>query len=235
MKIGDSARVKKGIYAADYEDLPMDGWQGRVVDIEGDLLTIELDSITLQLLSEEYVVDSIENGFDFTQVSLELDELELATPRDTLEQTQAMQDEIEIKFSNDDVVVRVLDILKVADISVNKKSLQKYLNYLQTTLILPFQATGFENFEWEEPFLFGNKAKAEYEKMKLTKPSYTDVFEVLSLNTKVNDTMGIMANVRRVSDKKDFILPLWDLKVVDEDSLEAEVVSDYASWMTNFS
>jgi hypothetical protein len=213
----------------------MDGWQGRVVDIEGDLLTIELDSITLQLLSEEYVVDSIENGFDFTQVSLELDELELATPRDTLEQTQAMQDEIEIKFSNDDVVVRVLDILKVADISVNKKSLQKYLNYLQTTLILPFQATGFENFEWEEPFLFGNKAKAEYEKMKLTKPSYTDVFEVLSLNTKVNDTMGIMANVRRVSDKKDFILPLWDLKVVDEDSLEAEVVSDYASWMTNFS
>jgi hypothetical protein len=33
MKKGDSVKVKKGVFSPDYDDLLIEGWQGRVTEI----------------------------------------------------------------------------------------------------------------------------------------------------------------------------------------------------------
>jgi preprotein translocase subunit YajC len=59
MEIGNSVRVKQGIMSPDMEDLSISGWEGRVFEIEDDLITIELDSLTLSKMPEEYIIDSL--------------------------------------------------------------------------------------------------------------------------------------------------------------------------------
>ena len=62
MKIGDSIKVKDGIESPDYDDLLIEGWVGRIIEIDEDILTIELDSITLSELKDDYIIDSLVNG-----------------------------------------------------------------------------------------------------------------------------------------------------------------------------
>jgi len=49
-----------------------------------------------------------------------------------------------------------------------------------------------------------------------------------------DDLRGIYIKVKRMSDKKRFSIPLWDLEVVDEDDPNFQLVSDYSSWMSNY-
>jgi hypothetical protein len=43
-----------------------------------------------------------------------------------------------------------------------------------------------------------------------------------------------MVNVRRVSDKKTFVLPLADLKATDKKSQNYELLDDYSTWFVNY-
>ena len=90
-----------------------------------------------------------------------------------------------------------------------------------------------QDFSWEEPYLLGGWDQKEYEELKKTRPSYTDKFELLNLEEDYSDEYGIFVKVKRLSDKKKFSLPLWDLEVVDKKNPNYLLVSDYSSWMTN--
>ena len=94
--------------------------------------------------------------------------------------------------------------------------------------------TGAENFPWEEKYVFGGWSKKEYEELKKTQPSHTDKFEFIELLEDVDEMYGLLAKVKRVTDKKQFVLPLWDLKCIDEHSESYELISDYSFWMTNY-
>lgn len=234
MKKGDSVKVKKGVMSPDYEDLKIEGWQGRITELDNDTVTIELDSITLDGLSKEYIIDSIVEEADYKYICLEIDELELVKPRDNQNDTLIKQKEIKSKFSQDDEEERISEILKSEDISVNRKKQKKYIKYLKNTIQKPCLLTGMQDFEWEEPYLFGGWSQKEYAKLKLTQPSYNDQFELLGFVDEVNVWKGILVKVKRVADNKEFVLPLWDLKVIDDKSPNYLLVSDYSSWMTNY-
>ena len=234
MKKGDSVKVKKGVMSPDYEDLKIEGWQGRITELDIDTVTIELDSITLDCLSKEYIIDSIVEDADYKFICLERDEVEIVKPRDNQNDTLIKQKEMDAKFSPEEEETRISDILKSEDISVNMEKQKKYFEYLIKKIEKPCLLTGMEDFEWEDPYLFGGWIQKEYAKLKLTQPSYTDQFELLGFVDEVDDWKGILVKVKRVADNKEFVLPLWDLKVIDDKSPNYLLVSDYSSWMTNY-
>ena len=117
---------------------------------------------------------------------------------------------------------------------VSNEILVEYLTYLKKNLAFPCYLTGTEDFPWEERYVFGYGSKKQYEELKKTKPSYTDTFELLSFDDEVDRSYGILTNVKRVSDKRKFTLPLYDLESTDKQSKNYQLLEDYSFWFVNY-
>ena len=129
---------------------------------------------------------------------------------------------------------RIASILGSNDVpSVNRKTLRMFRDYLKKNLELPCLLTGIEDFPWEERFVFGFGDKAEYERLKKTRPSYTDTFELLNIDEADPDD-GIVAVVQRTSDRKEFSLPLADLEARVKESKNYQLLDDYSVWFVNY-
>jgi hypothetical protein len=129
---------------------------------------------------------------------------------------------------------RLADIFGTEGVpAVKTETLERYLDHLKQNLEFPCQLTGIEDFPWEEVYIIGPGDKEEHEQLRQTKPSYLDTYELLSFDD-VKSRFGIMVNVRRVSDKKTFILPLADLKATDKKSKNYELLDDFAAWCVNW-
>src|SRR3982751_6252876 len=87
MKKGDSVKVKQGIVDPDLNKFDMSGWQGRIINISREngteIIEIEWDSITLKQLPEEFIKDSLEEGYDYATMWLTKEDVEPTTQRDT--------------------------------------------------------------------------------------------------------------------------------------------------------
>lgn len=129
----------------------------------------------------------------------------------------------------------------VGDLSTENQNacLEKFYQYLQACLQLLCEVVGIEDFEWEEIYVFGPGSRAEYQKLRLTRPSYKDRFDLLEVEKGVrsrwmmfpNDDLA--AHVRRKSDGKAFRLGLSELEVVGKDSLNKRLLDDYSVWFAN--
>jgi hypothetical protein len=129
---------------------------------------------------------------------------------------------------------RIIVILGTKKLDVTRKTLSTYLAYLKNHIEVPCQLTGIEDFEWEEAYVFGFGSKREYEELKTTQPSYTDKFNLIDFIDDIDDEYdGIFVNVQRLSDKKQFILPLADLKSTDKKSKNYQLLDDYSVWFVN--
>jgi calcium binding protein len=120
-----------------------------------------------------------------------------------------------------------------AALKVNPKTLRTYRDYLKNNLESPCYLTGIEDFPWEERYVFGFGSQAEYKRLKQTQPSYTDTFELLSFD-EIDVDYGLRAQVKRVSDKREFTLPLADLEATDEQSKNHQLLDDYSVWFVNY-
>ena len=129
---------------------------------------------------------------------------------------------------------RLADIFGTESVpAVKTETLERYLEHLKQTLEFPCQFTGIDDFPWEAIYVVGPGDKEEHEQLRQTKPSYLDTYELLSFDD-VKSRFGIMVNVRRVSDKKTFVLPLADLKATDKKSQNYELLDDYVTWFVNW-
>ena len=114
-----------------------------------------------------------------------------------------------------------------------------YYQHLKTNLILPCQVTGIEDFRWEEYFVFGPGDQAKYMNLKKTQPSYTDKYELLGIDKELlSEWMffgeeDIAARVKRISDGKEFILGLSELRAVDKKSDNYQILDDFSVWLVN--
>ncbi len=120
---------------------------------------------------------------------------------------------------------------------VNDETLKRYLDYLKQHLEFPCPLTGTEDlgcFSWEEYYTFGPGSEEEYEELKKKRASYTDTYELLSIDDDVDPNYGIFANVRRLSDKKKFVLPLADLEASEEKSTNYQLLDDFSVWFVNW-
>jgi hypothetical protein len=101
-------------------------------------------------------------------------------------------------------------------------------------IIYPCELTGIEDFSWEEFYLLGPGSKKEYNELKKVNPSYTDKFDLVSLEDEFDDYDGIIANVRRITDKKLFQIPLSELVPTDKKSKNYILLDDYSVWIVNY-
>jgi hypothetical protein len=82
---------------------------------------------------------------------------------------------------------RIIAILGTKKLDVTRKTLRTYLKYLKNHVEIPCQLTGIEDFEWEEPYVFGFGSKREYEELKKTQPSYKDKFNLIKFVDEIDD------------------------------------------------
>jgi hypothetical protein len=127
-------------------------------------------------------------------------------------------------------------VLGNTNLEVNQNNLKKYLKYLKQNLTIPCLVKGIEEFEWEEYYTMGPGSKQEYRKLKKKQPSYIDKFNLLKLelDNKLDTKDGILAVLERTKDNLNFTLPLADLQAVVEDSVDAELLEDYAMWFFSY-
>lgn len=130
--------------------------------------------------------------------------------------------------------IRIEKILGEDNLNVSSESLVMYRSYLQNNIIIPCELTGREDFRWEEYYILGPGDKKEYEELKKTRPSYKDVYTLMSFDEQIEDMPGLMVKVTRISDKKQFVLPLEDLKATDKKSPNFQLIDDYAVWHVNY-
>ena len=148
---------------------------------------------------------------------------------------QGMEGEDEAEQIHWEVFEQKLEeILGTTNLDVNPTNLKKYLKYLKQNLTIPCLVTGMEEFEWEEHYTMGPGSKKEYQKLKKTQPSYTDKFNLLKLDNKLDVEYGILAVLERTTDNQKFTLPLADLETVVEDSINAELLEDYSMWFFTY-
>jgi hypothetical protein len=134
-------------------------------------------------------------------------------------------------------ILSVIDIENEEDADVTRVTLTRFFNYLKENIKMPCKLTGIEDlgcFSWEEYYTFGPGNKREYKKLKKKYPSYTDEYELISFEDYIDEESGILVNVRRISDKKKFTLPLADLEAVDKKSKNGLILDDYAVWFVNY-
>lgn len=134
---------------------------------------------------------------------------------------------------------RIDSIIGVGDNATSEDALDKFYEYLRGVLRLPCEVTGIEDFDWEEPYVFGARDLKEYERLRRERPSYEDIFELLDIQKdRISEWMlfpgrDLVAHVRRMSDGKEFYLGLAELKAVDKRSPNYQPLNDYAVWLVN--
>ena len=138
----------------------------------------------------------------------------------------------------DAVFARVEAILGDRDDLAPEDALDILFAHLRANLVLPCEVTGTEDFRWEEPYVFGGWSGKEYKRLKKTRPSYTDRYQLVSIDLELRSEWmlfheDIAARVRRVSDGKPFVLGLAELESTDKQSPNYQLLRDYSIWFVN--
>jgi hypothetical protein len=119
---------------------------------------------------------------------------------------------------------------------VTEETLAIYLNYLKQHLEFPCQLTGIESlgcFAWEASYIFGRRRPKEYAQRKKQQLSYTDNYAFLNFEDAYAPYEGLAVKVKRVSDRKRFVLPLANLKATEKPSKNHQLLDDYVVWFVN--
>jgi len=82
--------------------------------------------------------------------------------------------------------------------------------------------------------VIGGGSKQEYDRLRKTNPSYLDTYELLGCNDEFEEFYGLLVSVKRLSDKKKFILPLSDLTATDKKSKNYQLLDDCSFWFVNW-
>jgi len=116
---------------------------------------------------------------------------------------------------------------------------EAFYKHLTESLELPCDVTGIEDFRWEEFYVFGPGDKSEYAHLRKTQPSYKDIFELIAIERDVYSEWmmcpgeDLAGHVRRRSDGEEFYLGLFEIEAVDKESVNYQLLNDYAVWFVN--
>lgn len=212
-KTGDSVKVKANIHDPDLGG-DINGWIGRILEIEDQIVTIQWDSITLLQIPDSTITHCEQEGLDWSEMRLYSTEVEHVPQRDTVADVNKVVDQIQSEHQweglgkEGSIIQAVLKGIDPGDYDSIFKSWEKYL---QNILHFPF---GAEVSEFQEGGYIsqGNKVK---------------VLEV----SDIADPYGILVAVS--CNRSLYHFPLCDLEVVDENSPNYEPIKAYAVWFAN--
>jgi hypothetical protein len=215
LRVGDSVVVRPGTMDPDF-DADIGGWQGRVLEGPGDddMILIRWDSITLRAMPDSLIEQSEEQGLNWTEMTLEAHEVELAGPRDTEEDVARAIAELSEKHAWSflgEEGRRIGKILAGVDPDDEMALLDAWENHLVKHLAFPFEAQVSE-YQARGPLRAGDRVT------------------VRRIST-ADDLYGIIV---RVAHRRRLVaFPLCDLEVTDERSPNYQLVEDYGVWFAN--
>ena len=216
-KIGQTVKVKIGVLCPDDSEFNLSGWTGRIIDLEeGEEPTvcIEFDSITLKNMPEKFVKKSEQEGLDWSNIYLDLREVEPTKSRDTEQEAKIVRNEIKKHFewigigSEGELIQSVINS---AESFKEWDTLKAWERYLEKNLQLLFE-TIIHEYWGRGPLNEGDKLK---------------VFGI----ELVDDHYGIIVACRKERKRYDF--PLVDLKVTERKSINSDVIQAYRTWFAN--
>lgn len=175
-------------------------------------------------LSERITPDFIEQNLDkFLQ--------KLKDFKIIMEDKDFEEDDYEYEeFDPEEFEPKVYAILGNQNLEVNLRNQKKYLSYLKQAIQKPCLLTGNQEFAWEEYYIFGDGTQKQHEKQRKTKASFMDEFTLIGFSPNISKSDGIMVEVERVSDRKKFMLPLWQLEEVEPTTKNSELINNYVTW-----
>lgn len=216
-KLGQTVRVKDG-YRDEEMDISLTGWHGRITELRADdrILCFALDSITLRSLPPDYVETSEEDGLDWTSYYIGYDDVEPARARDTQTDVETAVGELAAQAGwayLGEEGRAINEVLADIDIDDTWEQMKAWRAHFEKTLKFPFGAVVDE---WQGP-------------RSLVRGG--DRVRVVGIEDVVDDMYGVLVHVKRKSRR--LVLPLCDLKALDEKSVNYEPVYLYALWFAN--
>jgi hypothetical protein len=216
--MGQSVRVKRGILCPDDPDYDLSGWQGRIIDIDDEevdeqTVGITWDSITLEEMPKTYIEKSEKEGLSWSDIYLDVNDVEPAQPRDSEDDVVQIRDELEARFgwiSLGEEGELIQGVVNSAESLDERDVMKAWKKHFEEFLHFPF-GTVIER-QQRSPLNEGDKLK------------------VLGIEL-VDDHHGIIVNCMKGSERYDF--PLVDLKIIADDPINAHQVQAYCTWFAN--
>jgi hypothetical protein len=213
-KINDTVKVKSGIKDPDNEQFDLSDWQGRIINIEKNtddpLVTIEWDNVTLMNMPAEFIEDSEENGYGFSEMNLLASEVELTFAREiehnrgeiiaSLEQNSSWAG-----FGEQGKRIKIV----VNDCKNNFAIMQHWFEHLDKNLDIPVKVkyTGDSN----QNLRYGSEL-------------------VINRLKDADDTYGVIGSGK--CQGRQVQVPLCDVEVL-EFSEKTQILEDYVVWFAN--
>jgi hypothetical protein len=213
--IGESVVVKPGVTDPD-TGRDLGGWQGRISAIldEGEIVTIQWDSLTLKSIPPAHIAWSEEEGLSWSEMNLLPEEVEPAPARDTEDDVAAATAELESQTSwlylGGEQGKRIQAIVNQAAGHNEMAVFRAWHAYLEEHLVFPFAAT-----------------VEEYQRGPVRQGARVTVLAV----TFLDETYGTIVAVKHKHGVNE--LPLCDLKATEADVGTRQLVEDYAVWFAN--
>jgi len=213
--IGESVVVKPGVTDPD-TGRDLGGWQGRISAIldEGEIVTIQWDSLTLKSIPPAHIAWSEEEGLSWSEMNLLPEEVEPAPARDTEDDVAAAIAELESQtnwlYLGGEQGQRIQAIVNRAAGHNELAVFRAWHAYLEEHLVFPFVAT-----------------VVEYQRGPVRQGARVTVLAV----TFLDETYGTIVAVKHKHGVNE--LPLCDLKATEADAGTRQLVEDYAVWFAN--
>ncbi len=215
-KKGDVVKVKKGT-KVEGVNIDLGGWHGRIGISEYEdpsFVLLELDSIVLKNLPEDYIINTLRITNDLNHFYLYKNDVEISTARDTQADVDIVLKEINGKYwwkvmSNgspeEDLIAEVLENID------DKNALYVWEEYLEENLNFPFKVRITEA-DFRSPHRVGITLK---------------VYSIADSD----DHYGIIVRGKKM--RKTVHYPLCDLEVIDQKDPNHIPVRAYVIWFAN--
>jgi hypothetical protein len=214
LAVGASVRIKEGVTDPDSKQA-ISGWQGRVVEVTRKSVLIEWDSLTLKAMPEQMIEWCEEEGLDWSQMGLAVNEVEIAPARDMEADVQKVKRALGRKHAwayLGPEGKRIQKVLAGVERDDDLIAFRVWRVYLRENLKFPFDAVVSE-YQDRGPLHTGDRVR------------------VRDLHSVIDDLYGLIAKIR--SGRGATAFPLCDLEVVEKQSPNYQMVRDYAVWFAN--
>ncbi len=221
IKIGDNVKVKDGVNDPDDEAHSIAGWQGWVVEVYDENLTadnienlqfmVSWDSVTLKNIPRTRLIELEQDGYDWTMMCLDINDVDIATPRDKMEDAEAVSEAL-----SDDIYwegmgeegEQIAQIL--GDAKTEKAAYKAWETYLNKELIFPFVA---EYYSYDEPII----------------PNESNIKALKMDSIDVNFGISVIVSFKNATHQ----VALSDLNIKNEKSPNFKALDLYSTWFTN--
>lgn len=212
LNVGDPVVVKQNVKDPD-SGIDIGGWQGRISEIERDLVCIDWDSQTLKNMPSSIISDCEKEGLDWSKMHLGIHEIELTSPKDFEKDVILTLDRLESEHAWDylgkegRIIQEVIGVNPVDE----RAALKNWEKYLCQALIFPFVAKVTE-IQQSDSVKVGDKV-------------------VVQNIAGFNNMVGIIVKIRFKNGIYNF--PLCDLEVIDKKAKYSDIVRAYSIWFAN--